>query len=58
MNEMEREVFINRINGMTQEEQEIAVTCIHTDLLWDELRRREMETRAFKQRVEEFVSNR
>ena len=43
---------------MSPEEQAVAVTEIDTDLLWDELRRRELEERTFKRRMEDFVYNR
>ena len=58
MKSFERERFEERINGMSPEEQVVAVTMIDTDLLWDELRRRETEERAFKKRMEDFVYNR
>lgn len=41
MEGFERERFEDRINGMSAEEQAVAVSMIDTDLLWDELRRRE-----------------
>lgn len=58
MEGFERERFEDRINGMSAEEQAVAVSMIDTDLLWDELRRRETETRIFKKKMEEFVCKR
>ena len=58
MQEHEREYLINTIKAMSPEEQAVAVTEIDIDLLWDELRRRELEERNFKRRMEDFVYNR
>lgn len=57
MNDFERERFEDRICGMSPEEQAVAVTMIDTDVLWDELRKRETEARIFRQRMEDFVYN-
>lgn len=58
MKEHEREALENRIGAMSPEEQMVAVTMIDIDLLWDELRKRELEERNFKKRMEDFVCNR
>lgn len=58
MKEHEIEALVNRIGAMSPDEQAVAVTMIDTDLLWDELRRRELEERNFKARMEDFVFNR
>lgn len=58
MKEHEREALENRIGAMSPEEQMVAVTMIDIDLLWDELRKRELEERNFKKRMEDFVYNR
>lgn len=41
MNEVERQELKNRIEGMSEEETLLAVKVIPTDVLWDELRRRD-----------------
>ena len=41
MNEVERTELKNRIEGMSEEEMNLAVKVIPTDVLWDELRRRD-----------------
>ena len=58
MKEHEMEALLNRIGAMSPEEQVVAVTMIDTDLLWDELRKRELEERNFKRKMEDFVYNR
>lgn len=58
MIDYERERFEDRINGMSPEEQAVAVTLIDTDVLWDELRKRETEARCFRQKMEDFINKR
>lgn len=41
MSETERQELKNRIEGMSEEETLLAVKVIPTDVLWDELRRRD-----------------
>ena len=48
MNEMEMEALANRMNGMSIEEQRYAVCFFDTDILWDELRKRETRERNFE----------
>lgn len=45
MNELERQEFENVIRAMSEEEKKMALNYIETDMLWDELRRREAEER-------------
>ena len=58
MNEIERERLENRISGMSPEEQSFAVGFIDTDILWDELRKRETRERNFEKAMKEMVMNR
>ena len=41
MCEAEMEALKNKMLGMSKEEQVLAVSFIDTDILWDELRKRE-----------------
>lgn len=45
MNDYEKEIFKNMISSMGEEEQKYAATNIDTDILWDELRKRERQER-------------
>ena len=54
MNEMEMEALANRMNGMTMEEQIFAVGFIDTDILWDELRKRETRERNFEKAMKDM----
>ena len=59
MDQHEIECLQNTVKAMSPEEQVIVLDSIeNTDLLWDEIMKREREERAFKQRVEEYVYNR
>ena len=58
MNEMEKQKFEEVICAMSEEEMKIAASKIDTDVLWDELRKRESAERQFKQRIEELINNR
>ena len=59
MQEHEKVALQNTIKAMSPEEQAIVLETINdTDLLWEELRRREKEAREFKKRMEDFVYNR
>lgn len=55
MTEVEIEALKNRISGMSKEEQILAVSYIDTDILWDELRRRELEEREFQRAMTNLV---
>ena len=57
MNEIERERLENRISGMSPEEQKYAVGFIDTDVLWDELRKRETRERNFEKAMKAMVMN-
>ena len=54
MNEMEMEALENRMNGMSMEEQIFAVGFIDTDILWDELRKRETRERNFEKAMKDM----
>ena len=45
MTELERQEFENVIRAMSEEEKKMALNYIGTDMLWDELRRRETAER-------------
>lgn len=45
MSERERQSFEDAMKGMSDEERKIALAYFDTDMLWDELRRRETESR-------------
>ena len=55
MNEIEKESYKNLIKGMTTEAMKTVVVQIDTDVLWDELRRREREGRNTLQRMKDLV---
>ena len=57
MSEMEKEALKNRIAAMTPEEQKMAVTLIDTDLLWDELRKRETSARNHVKAMKDLMVN-
>lgn len=45
MSEMERQSFEDKMKGMSDEERRMALVYFDTDMLWDELRKRETESR-------------
>lgn len=55
MNEAEMEALENRIKGMSQEEQKVAIKFFDTDILWDELRKRETRERNFEKAMKDMV---
>lgn len=55
LTEAEMEALENRMNGMSPQEQNFAVKFIDTDILWDELRKRETEERTFQKEMTKFV---
>ena len=55
LTEVEMEALENRMNGMSPQEQVFAVQFIDTDILWDELRKRETEERTFQKEMTKFV---
>ena len=59
MDEHEKEYLQNTVKAMSPEEQVIVLDAIeNTDLLWDEIMKREREARDFRKRMEDFVYNR
>ena len=59
MDEHEKERLQNTVKAMSPEEQVLVLDAIEdTDLLWEEIMKREREERAFKKRMEDFVYNR
>ena len=59
MDEHEKEYLQNTVKAMSPEEQVLVLDAIEdTDLLWEEIMKREREERAFKKRMEDFVYNR
>lgn len=54
MEEAEREAFRNTMNAMSMEEQAIAAEQIDTDILWDELRKRETRERNFEKTMKDL----
>lgn len=57
MSGAEMEALENKMNGMSPEEQAFAVGFIDTDILWDELRKRETRERNFEKAMKEMVMN-
>lgn len=55
LTEVEMEALENRMNGMSPQEQIFAVQFIDTDILWDELRKRETEERNFQHTMTKLV---
>lgn len=55
LNEAEMEALKNKMLGMSKEEQMLAVSFIDTDILWDELRKRETEEREFQEAMTKLV---
>ena len=45
MSELEKAELISRIEGMTAEEKVVTVQHLPSDLLWDELHRRDSDNR-------------
>ena len=45
MSEIERTEFENVIRAMSEEEKKMALNYIETDMLWEELRKRELSER-------------
>ena len=56
MSELERQEFENRICAMSEEEKNMALKHIETDMLLDELRRRETSSRNILQGVRDMVN--
>ena len=56
LTEAEMEALENRMNGMSQQEQIFAVGFIDTDILWDELRKRETRERNFEKAMKDLVN--
>ena len=56
MNEIERERFENMLAAMGEEEQKAAVTAIDTDILWNELMKRERQERNMCIAMQEVMS--
>ena len=56
LTEAEMEALENRINGMSLQEQLFAVQLIDTDILWDELRKRETRERNFEKAMKDLVN--
>lgn len=54
LTEAEMEALENRMNGMSQQEQIFAVGFIDTDILWDELRKRETRERNFEKAMKDM----
>lgn len=55
MSEMERQSFEDAIKGLSGEEMKTALKYFETDMLWEELRRREIESRVALEGVKELV---
>lgn len=55
MSERERQEFEKVIGAMSEEEMRIVLSKIDTDMLWDELRRRETASRNIIQGVKGLV---
>ena len=55
LNEAEMEALENKMNGMSPQEQVFAVQFIDTDILWDELRKRETRERNFEKAMKDLV---
>ena len=56
LTEAEMEALENRMNGMSLQEQLFAVQLIDTDILWDELRKRETRERNFEKAMKDLVN--
>lgn len=56
MNEIERERFENMLAAMGEEEQKAAATAIDTDILWNELMKRERQERNMCIAMQEVMS--
>lgn len=56
MSEMERQSFEDAMKGMSDEEKKMALTYFDTDMLWDELRKRELESRNIIRGVKGLVT--
>lgn len=57
MNAAEKEIIENTMRGMSQEERQEAVQFIDTDILFDELRKRELAERNFRKAIIDVVAN-
>ena len=56
MNETERQRLGNMISAMGEEEQRVVAAAIkNTDVLWDELRKRETSERNFQKAMEDLM---
>ena len=59
MDQHEKERLQNTIKAMSPEEQVLVLDAVEdTDLLWEEIMKREREARDFRKRMEDFVYNR
>ena len=56
LSEAEMEALENKMNGMSPQEQAVAVGFIDTDILWDELRKRETRERNFEKAMKDLVN--
>ena len=54
LSEAEIEALENKMNGMSLKEQAVAACFIDTDILWDELRRRETRERNFEKAMKDM----
>ena len=55
LTEAEMDALKNKMLGMSHDEQVVAVGFIDTDILWDELRKRETEERNFQNTMTKIV---
>lgn len=55
MSEMEKQSFEDAMKAMSEEEMRMALKYFDTDMLWDELRKREAENRNILQGVKDLV---
>lgn len=56
MSEMEKQSFEDTMKAMSEEEMKIAALHIGTDILWDELRKREMANRNVVKGIKDLVT--
>lgn len=55
MSNVEKEEFVNIIKALEEEEKSVAIKFFPTDLLWEELKRRELLERNTVKRVKEAL---
>lgn len=55
MGELEKQEFERVVCSMTEEEQKITLKHIETDMLWDELRKRETSSRNIVKGIRDLV---